>query len=130
MISLTPSTPSIETKSFALLAGVIDYSTFLWLRYRNPTLLLCADNALSFERGVQQRDPLGSLLFCFAIHTLIKKFVSPLNVWYSDDGTLGGKPDDVADDLIAIEASVGRYSLELNLSRCNRHIMGGAETDR
>lgn len=60
--------------------SLLDYSAFLWQCYRNPTLLLCGDNALSSECGVQQGDPLGPLPFCLAIRTSIANLVSPLNV--------------------------------------------------
>jgi len=40
--------------------------------------------------GVQQGDPLGPVLFSLAIHSLVKELLSTFNVWYLDDGTLGG----------------------------------------
>ena len=42
------------------------------------------------EEGVQQGDPLGPLLFCLATLPIVKRLSSPLNMWYLDDGTLGG----------------------------------------
>ena len=42
--------------------------------------------------GVQQGDPLGPLLFCLTIHQLCSRMKSELSL---DDGTLGGKVEDV-----------------------------------
>ncbi len=38
-----------------------------------PTLLLCADNTIRSEQGVQQGDPLGPLLFAMGIQQAIEK---------------------------------------------------------
>ena len=40
--------------------------------------------------GVQQGDPLGPALFALAIHRVTSKVKSDLNVWYLDDGCIGG----------------------------------------
>lgn len=61
---------------------------------------------------------------------MITNLVSPLNVWSLDDGTLGGRLDDVANDLRTIKASVGQYGLELILLKCESYIIGGTEADR
>jgi hypothetical protein len=44
------------------------------------------------ETGVQQGDPLGPVLFCLALHPVIKSLKSEFNVWYLDDGVLADDP--------------------------------------
>jgi len=48
------------------------------------------------------RDPLGPVLFSLAIHSLASELVSTFNVWYLDDGTLGGSPRSVLADFATI----------------------------
>ena len=45
--------------------------------------------------GVQQGDPLGPFLFCLAIQPLVLKLRSEFKVFYLDDGTIGGKAEDI-----------------------------------
>ena len=42
------------------------------------------------KEGIQQGDPLGPFLFSLVIQELVKSCESPLNIFYLDDGTLGG----------------------------------------
>ena len=66
------------------------------------------------QLGVQQGDPLGPALFSLAIHSLISGLSSDLNIWYLDDGTIGGKIDVFSDlrSIIQLSPSLG---LELNV---------------
>ncbi|GAU95300.1 hypothetical protein RvY_06942-2 [Ramazzottius varieornatus] len=79
---------------FVLLRVVRDslpkYLPFAWQSYRYPSKLLFGQHTLESARGVQQGDPLGPLLFCVLSQKLTKSLTSPLNVWYLDDGTIGG----------------------------------------
>jgi len=77
------------------LPGAFNY---IKLAYDNPSTLLCQTECLESAEGAQQGDPLGPLLFCLAIHSVIKKLQSPLNVWYLDDGTIGGTATQVFSD--------------------------------
>ena len=52
--------------------------------------------------GIQQGDPIGPLLFCITIHDLVSSLESGFNVFYLDDGTIGGTLDCVAADLRTI----------------------------
>ena len=51
---------------------------------------------LSSESGVQQGDPLGSLLFALVLHKVISAIDTDdecllYQAWYMDDGVLAGK---------------------------------------
>lgn len=90
--------------------------------YGTPSKLLFRDNLLSSEVGCQQGDPLGPAIFSLAIHSIISSLKSKLNIWYLDDGTLGGEPDDVLADLTSIITKFESIGLELNFSKCELYI--------
>ncbi len=71
------------------------------------------DFTISTEEGVQQGDPLGPLLFCLAIHDNVN-LKSCFNVFYLDDGTLGGSVSDVKADIANLEAAAREINLFLN----------------
>ena len=48
------------------------------------------DEFLETAEGIQQRDPLGFLLFCLAIHQLTIQLNWEFHIFYLDDRTLGG----------------------------------------
>jgi len=61
---------------------------------------LYVDNEIIMsEEGAQQGDPLGSMLFCLAIQPIVVKLLSEFNVWYIDDGTIGGILSDILHDI-------------------------------
>lgn len=49
--------------------------------------------------GAQQGDPCGQMAFSLLIQPIIEQLTSELNISYLDDGTLGGNPDTVLNDL-------------------------------
>ncbi|KAJ8719299.1 hypothetical protein PYW08_011474 [Mythimna loreyi] len=92
--------------------------SFLWQCYRHPSKLLYKDKILESAVGCQQGDPLGPVIFSLAIHPIIRQLNSKFNVWYLDDGTLGGDTDTVLDDLIFLKNQLHSIGLDLNLSKC------------
>lgn len=50
-------------------------------------------------RGVQQDDPLGSILYALDIDPVIQNLQSLFNVWFLDDDTFAGPLDAVVADL-------------------------------
>ncbi|XP_063368267.1 uncharacterized protein LOC134656640 [Cydia amplana] len=95
---------------------------YLLLSYADPTKLLYRENVLSSEVGCQQGDPLGPAIFSLAINPIIKKLNSKFNVWYLDDGTLGGDVDTVTSDLSTIKTEFRNIGLEINFSKCELYI--------
>ena len=91
---------------------------FIWQSYSQPTNLMFGSKIISSQSGCQQGDPLGPMLFSLALHPIIMQLSSELNLFYLDDGTLGGDPTTVLNDfrkLINISSTIG---LEINPSKC------------
>ena len=82
--------------------------------YCSPSFLMWGEEVIYSSEGVQQGDPLGPLLFCLTIHKLCMKLKSEFNVFYLDDGTVGGYCDDVVQDVKMIEEGAGALGLQLN----------------
>jgi len=67
---------------------------------------------------VQQGDPLGPALFVLAIHEVTSKIKADLNIWYLDDGCIGGDPQTVLTNATMIRESLSSIGLEINNSKC------------
>lgn len=95
--------------------------------YRFPTNVYYGEKLILSQRGVQQGDPLGPALFCLTIHRIIvelKTLNLDLNLWYLDDGTVAGKPEDVLKAFNVIIAKANEIGLELNYRKCELSILG------
>lgn len=95
---------------------------FILQCYGKPSKLIYKNNLILSEVGCQQGDPLGPALFSLAIHPIIKKLESKFNVWYLDDGTLGGDINTVHKDLNLIITEFDAIGLTLNFSKCEIYI--------
>ena len=73
---------------------------------------------IASSTGVQQGDPLGPLLFSAAVHHIASSMVSPLNIWYLDDCTLGGDLKNVLKDFRTIIACAREVGLTVNVKKC------------
>ncbi|XP_072938410.1 uncharacterized protein [Epargyreus clarus] len=82
--------------------------------YRNHSILSSV--------GCQQGDPLGPAIFSLAIHPIISQLNSKLNIWYLDDGTLGGEVSSVLNDLEYLITNLKEIGLDLNFSKCELFI--------
>ena len=82
--------------------------------YSSASHLCFGDFLISSEEGVQQGDPLGPLLFCAASLNLAKSLKAELNVWYMDDGTLGGEIEVLMEDMETIRRVGRELGLVLN----------------
>ena len=86
--------------------------------YGEPTPLLIGGQTIASCSGVQQGDPLGPAAFALALDPVIRTMQSPLNVWYLDDGTIGGPAEQVAADLAVLAEVLPTIGLELNTKKC------------
>ena len=83
---------------------------FIHSAYSSPSMLFWEDKIIDFAEGVQQGDPLGPLLFCLTLHQLCGHLKSVT----LDDGTLGGKVEDMVRDLDLIVHKGAELGLLLN----------------
>jgi hypothetical protein len=83
----------------AMLAGVRQHAPRIarWVElcYTVPNPLVFGDTLMHSQTGVQQGDPLGSLLFSLPLHPLVRRISTDfpdllMNAWYLDDGALVG----------------------------------------
>lgn len=91
---------------------------FLLQVYAHPSNLYYDNTLISSQVGAQQGDPLGPLLFSLAIQKTISSLEAPLNIWYLDDGTIGGRPDVVGRDIAKLISALKGMGLEVNTSKC------------
>lgn len=101
-----------------------EYVTFLESMYGSPSDLFFGNNRISSETGIQQGDPLGPLLFCVASCGLVKSMRSEMNVWYLDDGMIGGDAAAVLDDLERVIEQGKQIGLELHFPKCELFYTG------
>ena len=70
------------------------------------------------------------MLFRLVIRQLTRSLVSPFNVWYLDDGTVGGDIDSVLSDLQTVIDEGSKLSLELNTAKCEMFVLDGEAKER
>jgi len=90
---------------------------YCYSSYCKPSFLYFGQHTILSQEGLQQGDPLGPLLFCDTIQTLLTSLESELTLGYLDDVTLGG-PQDVILDIQRITTEGGDRGLHLNPSKC------------
>ena len=91
---------------------------FLWQSYRNSSNLYFNSEVISSQRGAQQGDPTGPMIFCLTIHPTVLQLNSRLNLFYLDDGILGDEPTTVLQDLQKIVEDCKSIGLEINPNKC------------
>lgn len=92
--------------------------------YKHPTNIYYGENLIISQRGVQQGDPLGPALFCLTIQNIVSSLNMDLNIWYLDDGTIAGHPEDVLKAFKMIIEKSKEVGLELNHDQCELSILG------
>jgi hypothetical protein len=100
-----------------------DLFPYLWQCYTFQSNLFFNNNIIESLVGCQQGDPLGRAIFSLSIHRIIKNLTSELNIWYLDDGTLGGKASDVLHDLEKIICDFKKIGLTLNFNKCELYFL-------
>ena len=111
--------------------------------YGSPSSLFFGKDIIWSSEGVQQGDPIGPLLFCLTIHNMVQQLCNELNVFFLDDGTLGGSLEEVLLDLDKVQRAAGELGLQLNCEKSEmicedtttrnamlRAVPGICETDR
>ena len=91
---------------------------FVYMCYKDTSLLNFGEHLLQSDEGVQQGDPLGPLLYCASTMKLVRSMTSDLNLWYLDDGTIGGELHDLLHDLDTVRRVGPTIGLLLNEDKC------------
>ena len=93
--------------------------------------LFIGDSALSSEEGGQQGDPEAPPIFCDTVNEITHKVESELNLWYLDDGNLGGDYAIVLRDFLMIISESTKLGLEVRPDKCELYFLGNSsETQR
>jgi len=71
-----------------------------------------------FGHRCATRKPLSPALFLLAIHEVTSKIKADLNIWYLDDGCIGGDPQTVVTNATMIRDSLSSTGLEINNFKC------------
>lgn len=91
---------------------------FIHSCYSNLSYLRFGEFTLMSDEGPQQGDPLGPLLFCCTAMSLVQCIKSEFNVWYMDDGTLGGNVQQLLDDFQMLVEEGRKLGLVVNAAKC------------
>lgn len=91
---------------------------FIEQSYKYKSILSYDKNIISSERGIQQGDPLGPLLFCIAIQPIVQSLQSQCNLWYMDDGIIGDEENIVMKDFEILKRKCVEIGLSLNIKKC------------
>ena len=105
----------------------------LWQAYSEPSSLFFGKDILRSETGIQQGDPFGPALFALAVDEAARSVNTEFNVWYLDDATLGGAPEEVFEAVRTLLVRLNTIVLEVNSGKCELTILnevdpGGTES--
>ena len=123
------STKFGETKCYRVLDVCPDIFPFVNQAYGTASNLFYGTTLISSECGCQQGDPLGSFLFSLSIHSIVDSINLPLNIWYLDDATIGGPPEDVAEALKQIIIDAEEVGLSPNFKKCEMKLWNTEQTE-
>ena len=90
---------------------------FCFLSYGCNSSLKFGSYSIMSQEGAQQGDPLGPLLFCLTIHSMLQSLSSDIVIGYLDDITLGGAEPDLAADFSMIQVQGEAVELKLNINK-------------
>ena len=96
---------------------ILELLPWVLLAYGYSSLLFYGKDTICSAEGVHQGGPLAPLLFCLTMHSLVEQLSSELNIWYLDDGTLGGSQEKVLQDFRLVEDKASELGLVLNHSK-------------
>lgn len=91
---------------------------FIHMCYSSASFLNFGEYQLLSDEGIQQGDPLGPLMFCATSLKLARSMKSEFNVWYLDDGSIGGNVESLLNDLETVRRVGPTIGLILNEEKC------------
>jgi len=83
---------------------------FINICYGQPYFLINGESVILSEQGLQQGDPLGPMFYCASTQKLGAK--------YFDDGSLGGKVDDLMLASLCLKNEAAKIGLHVNVQKC------------
>ena len=90
----------------------------MWQAYSEPSPLYHGTSEIDSATGLQQGDPAGPAVFSLAIQPIVSTITTALNVWFLDDGTLGGEVNEICANLKKIIPSMAAIGLVINPDKC------------
>ena len=90
----------------------------MWQAYSEPSPLYFGTAKIESATGIQQGDPAGPAVFSLAIHPVLSTITTALNIWFLDDGTLGGLADEVLTNVEMIIPAMAEIGLVINPQKC------------
>ena len=97
---------------------------FMWQCYSSTSCLFFGYEQIPSQVGAQQGDPCGPMAFSLCIQPIIEMIAAELNIWYLDDGTLGGDPETVLNDFKLLIEECKKIGLEVNPTKCELFFCG------
>jgi hypothetical protein len=95
---------------------------YIFSSYECNSILAFNDKSIFSQEGVQQGDPIGPMLFCVAIQSIIHQITTELNIWYLDDGIIGDNLDNVMSNFEMIVEESRKIGLTVNSAKCELFI--------
>ncbi|KAF2894723.1 hypothetical protein ILUMI_11447 [Ignelater luminosus] len=89
---------------------------YLWQCCSSPPNLFHG-NKITSQVGAQQKDPCGPMIFSLAVYLIIESPNTDLNIWYLDDGSIGGELKSVLQAFCLVKEEFGKIGL-VNTSKC------------
>ena len=90
-----------------------------WI-YCQPSPIFVGERTLFSQRGVQQGDPLGPVLFSLGISPITKALSQaslPLSLWYLDDGLILAPNSRIKDIIPTLQQSFAQFGLSMNTKK-------------
>ena len=85
--------------------------------YAMSNYLAIGNEAILSENGIQQDDPLGPVLFAWAVDIIARGIRSPINIWYFDDATISSPMENVCEDLRRIIQILSDIGQDVHMSK-------------
>ena len=99
----------------------------MWQACSEPSPLYHGNSLIESATGLQQGDPAGPAVFSLAIHSIVSSITTALNVWFLDDGTLGGTVHEVCMNLKKVIPAMADIGLVINPNKCEIMVPPDAE---
>ena len=91
---------------------------FIDVCYGQPSFLAYGNYIIKSEQGVQQGDPLGPMFYCMSTQKLIERLKVEYGQWYLDDGSLGGRVEELIVAFQTLKTEAAKIGLHVNEKKC------------